>query len=170
MVVAVPSTDDTRGVVDAEAITAIKHGATFVNVGRGGVVDETALIQALREARSDKAAGRLEGHGPGRQIGVPHLRRDSQTCAPVASESSPDGRLISASARASSASTSSWTPDFPSSVLSSGMGCESSEASPGAASSHPDDIGSGTNRIVPLVDGTMLAHRGSDGAAPHLRP
>ena len=90
------------------------------------------------------------------QIGAAHFGRDSQTCAPVASESSPDGLLISASARASSASTSSWTPDLPSSVLSSGMGCESSEASPGSASSDPGDINSGTDRIVPLVDGTML--------------
>jgi hypothetical protein len=117
-----------------------------------------------------EAAGRLEGHGPGRQIGAAHLRRDSQTCAPVASESSPEGLLISASARASSASTSSWTPDLPSSVLSSGMGCESSEASPGSASSDPGDIDSGTNRIVPLVDGTMLRTVVWGGAPPHLRP
>jgi hypothetical protein len=94
--------------------------------------------------------------GPGGRSTPPIFGRDSQTCAPVASESSPDGLLISASARASSASTSSWTPDLPSSVLSSGMGGESSGVSPGSASSDPGDIDSGTDRIVPLVDGTML--------------
>jgi phosphoglycerate dehydrogenase-like enzyme len=56
VVVTLPLTDDTRGVIDAEPIAAIKLGTTFVNVGRDGVVDETALIQALREGKLAGAA------------------------------------------------------------------------------------------------------------------
>jgi phosphoglycerate dehydrogenase-like enzyme len=48
VVVAVPLTERTAGLLDAEAIAAIKPGALLVNVARGGVVDEPALIAALR--------------------------------------------------------------------------------------------------------------------------
>lgn len=56
VVVALPLSDETRGIVDARAIAAIKQGASFVNVGRGGVVDETALIEALQQGRLAGAA------------------------------------------------------------------------------------------------------------------
>ena len=56
VVVALPLSDQTRGIVDARAIAAIKQGASFVNVGRGGVVDETALIEALQQGRLAGAA------------------------------------------------------------------------------------------------------------------
>lgn len=42
--------------VDREAIGLMKPECVFVNVGRGGVVDETALIEALREERIAGAA------------------------------------------------------------------------------------------------------------------
>jgi glyoxylate/hydroxypyruvate reductase len=56
IVVSVPLTPETAGLIDAGAITRIKPGATFVNVGRGGVVDEGALIEALRSERLAGAA------------------------------------------------------------------------------------------------------------------
>jgi len=46
-----PLTDDTRGMVDADALGAIQEHAVLVNTGRGGLVDETALADALREGR-----------------------------------------------------------------------------------------------------------------------
>ena len=46
-----PVTDDTRGMVDADALRAIQEHAVLVNTGRGGLVDETALADALREGR-----------------------------------------------------------------------------------------------------------------------
>lgn len=56
IVVTLPLTDQTRGIIDAEAIGRMKHGAVVVNVGRGGVIDEPALVAALREGRLAGAA------------------------------------------------------------------------------------------------------------------
>ncbi len=47
VVVAVPLTDATRGLFDDAAFAALRPGATFVNIGRGPVVDEAALLAAL---------------------------------------------------------------------------------------------------------------------------
>jgi D-3-phosphoglycerate dehydrogenase len=42
---------ETRGLVDRAAIEALPDGAMFCNVARGTVVDEAALIEALRSRR-----------------------------------------------------------------------------------------------------------------------
>ncbi len=47
LVVTVPLTDTTRGLMSAQRFAAMKPGAIFVNASRGGVVDEPALIEAL---------------------------------------------------------------------------------------------------------------------------
>lgn len=49
VVVTLPLTDDTRGLVNAAAIAAMRPDALLLNVGRGPVIDEEALYQALRE-------------------------------------------------------------------------------------------------------------------------
>jgi phosphoglycerate dehydrogenase-like enzyme len=54
--VALPGTPETRHLVDAEAIGATKPGAYFVNVGRGVVVDEGALVEALEGGHLSGAA------------------------------------------------------------------------------------------------------------------
>lgn len=51
VVVALPGTEHTEGLVDAAAIGALKPGAAFVNIGRGSTVDEDALVAAAREGR-----------------------------------------------------------------------------------------------------------------------
>jgi phosphoglycerate dehydrogenase-like enzyme len=54
LVLACPLTERTRGLIDAAALALLPRGAQLVNVARGEVVDEAALIEALR-------AGRLAG-------------------------------------------------------------------------------------------------------------
>ena len=56
VVVALPHTPDTRGLFDANAFAAMRNGARFINVGRGELVDETALTTALQ-------SGHLGGAG-----------------------------------------------------------------------------------------------------------
>ncbi len=54
--VTLPGTPETRHLVDAEAIGAMKPGAYFANVGRGTVVDEGALVEALKGGHLSGAA------------------------------------------------------------------------------------------------------------------
>jgi phosphoglycerate dehydrogenase-like enzyme len=51
-----PLTQETRGMIDARAISRMRSGAIVVNVGRGGVVDEEALVEALEDGRLAGAA------------------------------------------------------------------------------------------------------------------
>ncbi len=48
LVLLVPLTDGTRGLIGARAFEVMKQGAWLINVARGGVVDEPALVAALR--------------------------------------------------------------------------------------------------------------------------
>jgi D-2-hydroxyacid dehydrogenase (NADP+) len=54
VVATVPLTDETHHLFDAEAFAAMRDDAYFVNVARGAVVDEPALIDALK---ADELAG-----------------------------------------------------------------------------------------------------------------
>jgi phosphoglycerate dehydrogenase-like enzyme len=51
VVITVPLTAETKGMIGGEEISALKEGAYIVDVSRGEVVDHEALISALRERR-----------------------------------------------------------------------------------------------------------------------
>lgn len=51
VVLTVPLTPDTRHLIDDAALTLMKPDAVLVNVSRGGVIDEDALVRALESGR-----------------------------------------------------------------------------------------------------------------------
>ncbi|ALX67328.1 D-2-hydroxyacid dehydrogenase [Microbacterium sp. XT11] len=56
VVVTLPGTDQTHHLVGAEVFDAIKPGAVLASVGRGTVIDESALLAALDDGRVSFAA------------------------------------------------------------------------------------------------------------------
>ena len=56
VVLCLPETPESRGMVDAAALALMKPSAVLVNVARGRVVDEAALVAALRDGRLRGAA------------------------------------------------------------------------------------------------------------------
>lgn len=56
IVVTLPATDATRGLLDADTLAAVKPGAVLVNVGRGAVIDEAALVERLQDGTFAGAA------------------------------------------------------------------------------------------------------------------
>ncbi len=56
LVLALPHAPETRDLVDAAALSRMKRGARLVNVGRGEVIDEPALVEALRSGHLGGAA------------------------------------------------------------------------------------------------------------------
>src|SRR5262249_5929478 len=51
IVVTLPLTDETRGLISRRTLERMRPNAVFVNIGRGAVVDEEALIEALQANR-----------------------------------------------------------------------------------------------------------------------
>ena len=47
----VPQTDETKGMINRERIRMMKSSAILINTARGGLIDEEALAEALRERR-----------------------------------------------------------------------------------------------------------------------
>ena len=48
LVIACPLTSETRGLIDAAALAALPKGARVINIARGAIVDEPALIRAIQ--------------------------------------------------------------------------------------------------------------------------
>ncbi len=56
VVLAAPLTAATEGMIDEAALAAMKHEAWLINVARGRLVDDRALVRALRDGRIGGAA------------------------------------------------------------------------------------------------------------------
>ncbi len=56
LVLAMPHTDETEGLISGARLSLLPHSAVLVNLARGTVVDEDALTAALREGRLRGAA------------------------------------------------------------------------------------------------------------------
>ena len=55
VVLAVPSTDQTRHMIGAEELAAMRPNAVLVNIARGDVIEQDALVDALSEKRIEAA-------------------------------------------------------------------------------------------------------------------
>ncbi|MBS0407657.1 MAG: D-glycerate dehydrogenase [Proteobacteria bacterium] len=77
VVLVLPMTPATRHYVGAPELALMKPTATLVNIGRGGVVDDAALAQALRE-------GRIAAAGLDVFEGEPAVHPDLLACTNVA--------------------------------------------------------------------------------------
>ena len=56
VVLALPLTEENRGMIDGDAFSRMKEGSFIVNLSRGGLIERRALIEAL-------ASGRIAGAG-----------------------------------------------------------------------------------------------------------
>lgn len=59
-----PATPQTRGLIDARRLTLMRPGTILVNTARGDIVDETALVAALRDGRLAGAGLDVYEHEP----------------------------------------------------------------------------------------------------------
>src|SRR6185436_13772014 len=64
LVVLLPATSQTRGLLDAARLARLPHGATVINVGRGATIDDDALLAALDAGRLEAAILDVFGEEP----------------------------------------------------------------------------------------------------------
>lgn len=67
-----PLTDDNRHLINRATIASMRDGAILVNTGRGGLIDDAALIEALRSGKL-RGAG-LDAFTPEPLVGEHHYR------------------------------------------------------------------------------------------------
>jgi phosphoglycerate dehydrogenase-like enzyme len=77
----VPLTPETRGLIGRDALAAMRPGAILINTARGDLVDEMALVEALRSGRLRGAGLDVFAHEPV-DPASPLLTLDNVTLAP----------------------------------------------------------------------------------------
>lgn len=86
-----PLTPETRGLIGASQIAAMKPSAVIVNVGRGPVIDEIALIAALESGKIRGAALDVFDTEP-LPAGHPFYRLRNVLLSPHSADHTPDNR------------------------------------------------------------------------------
>lgn len=89
VVVAVPLTSESRGVIGQAEIEVMKSTAVLINVGRGPVVDEAALVRALESQRIRGAALDVFETEP-LPAGHPFYKLENVLLSPHAADHTPD--------------------------------------------------------------------------------
>lgn len=88
-----PLTESTRGLVGAAELAACKPGVLLVNCARGGIVDETALLDALRSGHVAGAALDVFSVEPPTEEMAPLLQHPNVLCTPHIGASTKDASL-----------------------------------------------------------------------------
>ena len=89
VVVAAPLTPETRGMIGDAQFARMKPGAVIVNVGRGPVIDEAAMVRALEQRRIRGAALDVFEREPLAE-GHPFYRLDNVLLSPHCADHTPD--------------------------------------------------------------------------------
>lgn len=78
----VPLTEETRDLIDERRLRLMKPSAFLINFARGGIVNEAALFQALKEHRIAGAALDVFESEPQAPLGLPLLDLDNVLLSP----------------------------------------------------------------------------------------
>jgi phosphoglycerate dehydrogenase-like enzyme len=89
VVVATPLTPETHGMIGAPEFAAMKPTAVVINVGRGPVIDEKAMIDALSKGRIKGAALDVFAQEPLPQ-GHPFYKLENVLLCPHCADHTPD--------------------------------------------------------------------------------
>jgi phosphoglycerate dehydrogenase-like enzyme len=89
VVLSTPLTEGTRGIVGEAELRAMKPAAVLINLGRGPLVDEAALIAALRERLIGGAALDVFNQEP-LPAGHPYFALDNLLLSPHSADHTPD--------------------------------------------------------------------------------
>jgi phosphoglycerate dehydrogenase-like enzyme len=89
VVVATPLTSETRGMIGEAEFAAMKPTAVMINVGRGPVINEEAMIRALSSGRIKGAALDVFDHEP-LPAGHPFYKLENVLLSPHCADHTPD--------------------------------------------------------------------------------
>ena len=91
----VPKTKETANMINEEALAKMRPNTRIVNCSRGGIIDEDALYEALKNGQIAEAANQLKIIGRA-GVGVDNIDVSSATRRGIVVVNSPEGNTIAA--------------------------------------------------------------------------